>query len=335
MGKIAEILKEIFPSAEMAAYLARCPFGDDIECHRYYIFDGAPPENLPLRRSDIAEIIAGAPVPLERKRELFLLLADDEDTPYFSNLADILLQAIQEMQPKPGEIFYLICYSYNEETGRSEENIVGAYLTWEHIFEDIRNYWRDDSEYENLVWFDVEKWMPDGAGKLICSYNYTILDHKICYVDCNISSAWTPVDFGLFDDLRNIPVPFHAGDIVTLDCRPFAPVNHVVILQIGDNCDCCCLRALYREEAGTWDVGAVKHRSVFPSSVRFVGFSPLYRLASFRGQLPEEERFLEIVSQYINGDEARGKALAEHINRPATEDQIMEYIESNKGDFSI
>lgn len=177
--------------------------------------------------------------------------------------------------------------------------------------------------------------MPDGTGKLICSYDYTILNRKICYSDCHISSAWTPIDFGLFNDLRNIPIPFHAGDIVTLDCRPFAPVSHVIILEIGDNRDCCCLQALYREDNGTWDTGAVKHGFVFPGSVRCVGFSVLYRLASFHGQLPEEKCFLEMVSRYINRDEARGRALGRHINRPATEDQIIEYMESNKGDSSI
>ncbi len=84
------------------------------------------------------------------------------------------------------------------------------------------------------------------------------MNRKICYSDCHISSAWTPIDFGLFNDLRNIPIPFHAGDIVTLDCRPFAPVSHTVILKIGDNRDCCCLQSLYREDNGTWDTEAVK-----------------------------------------------------------------------------
>lgn len=121
-----------------------------------------------------------------------------------------------------------------------------------------------------MVWFDVEKWMPDGTGKLICSYDYTILNRKICYSDCHISSAWTSIDFGLFNDLRNIPIPFHAGDIVTLDCRPFAPVSHVIILEIGDNRDCCCLQALYREENGTWDTGADQVKELSGPGLRFL-----------------------------------------------------------------
>ena len=65
--------------------------------------------------------------------------------------------------------------------------------------------------------------------------------------------------------------------------------------------------------------------------------SPLYRLASFHGQLPEEERLLEQVSQYVNGEEERGSALWNYIfglcdggmKRTVTEDQILSYIRSN------
>lgn len=335
MGKIAEILKEIFPSTEMAAYLARCPFGDDIECHRHYIFDDAPPEKLPLHRHDMAEIIAGAPISLERKRELFLLLAEDEDTPYFSNLADILLQAIQEMQPRPGEFFYLICYSYDKEIGRSKEDALGAFLSWEHIFAEIEGeMYGDIEDLDELTWFLVEKWTPDGNGRLNCNCGYTVIGGEVRFCSCEKIPVHERMLLYLPGEV-NLPVPFHAGDIVTIDCRPLAPVRHVVILEIGDNCDCCCLQALHREGSGTWDIGAVKHNQVFPFSSHYMGYSPLYRLASFHGQLPEEERFLEMVSRYINGDEARGRALKRHINRLATEDQIIEYIESNKGDFSV
>ena len=106
VNDISPILKEIFPSAEMASYLARCPFGDDAD-GRYSrhgrMFDDAPPEKLPLRRYNIANAIAGALISLERKRELFLLLAEGEEDGFFSDLADAVSQAVQEMQPEPGE----------------------------------------------------------------------------------------------------------------------------------------------------------------------------------------------------------------------------------------
>ena len=116
----------------------------------------------------------------------------------------------------------------------------------------------------------------------------------------------------------NLPIPFRAGDIVTVDCRPFAPVSHAVILEVGDNFDCCCVQALYRRRNGTWDTGAVKHGYILPGR-ELPQLSPLYRLATFHGQLPKEERLMEQVSRYVNGEEARGSALWNAIVQLTTE----------------
>lgn len=115
-------------------------------------------------------------------------------------------------------------------------------------------------------------------------------------------------DFNLY-----LPVPFHAGDIVTIDCRPVALVSHVVILEVGDNWDCYCLQALGRRKDGKWETVAVKHAD-FPLG-RWPIFSPLYRITTFCGQLPEDERLLETVSRYIEGNEKKGAALWEAIYR--------------------
>jgi hypothetical protein len=111
----------------------------------------------------------------------------------------------------------------------------------------------------------------------------------------------------------NLPVPFHAGDIVTIDCRPFAPVVHAVILTVGDNRDCCCLQSACRSEEGKWETGGVKHGYCFPNEFDYhllAGVtSPLYRIATFKEELPEDEKLLGLVSQYVSGDEDRGESL--------------------------
>jgi len=335
MEKIAEILKEIFPSEEMASYLARCPFDKTVSWNRqHFVFDDAPPEELPLSRDDLADASAGAPISLERKRKLFLRLAEDENDGLFRKWADLVSQAIQEMQPKPGEVFYLIAHNYCEESSHLGDNAVGAFLSWEYIYEAIREYWGDPIDEDDLICFTVEKWTPDGNGRMKNNYSYEVIGDEIWFCDCE--------DFPFHEQLAlngcgavdlNLQVPFRAGDILTVDCRPYAPVSHIAVLGIADNCDCCCFQALYREGDRTWDIGAVKHSHVFPTSIsRRVDYSPLYRLATFHGELPEEERLLEQVSLYINGEEARGAALWEHIfqlgkgNRDVTEDQILAYI---------
>lgn len=334
MEKIAEILKEIFPSEEMASYLARCPFDKTVSWNRqHFVFDDAPPEELPLSRDDLADAIAGAPISLERKRELFLRLAEDENDGLFRKWADLVSQAIQEMQPKSGEVFYLIAHNYCEESSHLGDNTVGAFLSWEYIYEAIREYWSRPIDEDDLICFTVEKWTPDGNGRMKNNYSYDVIGGEVWFCDCEDFPFHEQFALGGCEDL-NLQVPFHAGDILTVDCRPYAPVRHIVVLEIKDNSDCCCFQALHWEGDRIWRTGAVKHSHIFPPSVRYVGYSPLYRLTAFHGELPEEECLLERVSQYINGEEARGAALWEHIHGSVTEEQILAYI-TGEGGFTI
>ena len=113
---------------------------------------------------------------------------------------------------------------------------MGAFLSWEQIFEAIQKCWGSDADFEDLLtWFYVEKWTPDGNGRLKNNYSYEVIGGKVCYCCCEDLSVHERLNLGGYTD-PNMPVPFHAGDIVTVDCRPFAPVRHVVILEIGDNC---------------------------------------------------------------------------------------------------
>lgn len=310
--RIDSIFQEIFPSPEMASYLAGCD----------------------LIREDIRDAVAYAPIPLSRKRDLFLRLASGNDNSYFHRQATCIERAIREMQPKPGEFFYLKSCRHFDKIGTEEESLE-PYLAWEHILERVREYLGYfEADEQELVWFLVEKWSPDGAGRLKNEYEYTIFGTEVCYFS-HISSKRDWSDFSTYNDVY-LPVPFRAGDIVAVDCRPFAPVSYAVILEVGDNRDCCCLQALYHNGDGIWDKGAVKHGHVLPNH-RSMGLSPLYRLAAFRGRLPEEERLLEKVSQYVNGEEERGSALWNYMfglydgrmKRTVTEDQILSYIRSN------
>ena len=58
--------------------------------------------------------------------------------------------------------------------------------------------------------FSVEKWMPDGGGRLKCDYGYTVVDYKVCYCCCEDFPVYERLDFGGYVD-PNLPVPFHAG----------------------------------------------------------------------------------------------------------------------------
>lgn len=309
------VLKEIFLSPEMADYLSK----------------------RPLDREKIAEIIAGAPISLERKRELLLALAEEEKSSFFSRTAKKISYALQETRLKPGEIFYLKTYYYNE-SGRPGMEAIAPFLTWEQVLERIQKIlgYQGDGE-DALIWFNVEKWTPDGNGRLKNTYDFTVIGGEACYFYCRASFLRERICFAESRDL-NLPVPFRAGDLVTVDCRPYAPLNHAVILEVGDNRDCCCLQALFRIEDGMWDTGAVKHGSLFPIGC-LPDFSPLYRMKVCRETMPEEDGLLEKVSRFVNESERRGAELWEYIfelqdktrreTQGVEEEQILPYMEKN------
>ena len=83
-----------------------------------------------------------------------------------------------------------------------------------------------------------------------------IIRHQLCYAEFDFGSEFH--ESGVNGEL-NIPVHYKPGDILMADAYPFGPKEKFVMLEIGDNQDCCCLQALSRKQDGTRDVGAVKH----------------------------------------------------------------------------
>lgn len=313
MSNYENIIREIFTSKEMADYLA----------------------GSTLYTEYFAEAVASAPISLNRKLEMYSALAEDDD--FFNEGADWLRRIIGELELKQGEFLYLKCF-VNEEPKWCIEEHLRPFLKWEHLFEYIDENLKD--RYDS-VHFRVEKWVPDENGRLINPCDFIIINGEVCHGDYNDHSKHRPEEPFCFhlSELRdiNLPVPFRAGDIVTIDCRPFAPVSHAIILRVGVNFDCCSVWAMYREDDGTYETGALKHGYVFPRSAGFVPLSPLYRLASYKDELSEDKRILGEVSSYIDGSEERGEELRNFLvihdlekGKAKTETQILELIERKK-----
>ena len=111
-------------------------------------------------------------------------------------------------------------------------------------------------------------------------------------------------------DSLNLPIPFGVGDIVTLNCAPFAPVKHALLIYV-DNVDCCGVRMIHRDTDGMWYDSALKHAHGWGHYTPML--SPLYRLSSYKGDLPKEERFLLKVRDIIGNDAEKGWELSKMI----------------------
>ena len=265
------LLDTFLPSKEVREYLKEHPI---------------LPENVLL------DIITGAPVPLSEKAKWA-----------WGNVKHAIDDALSELTLRPGELFILADAWYDWDIREVKHSFTAPYLSFDnviaHIHKELREYGADSFEQ----WYELEKWISADRGELVRKYKYILIGDQVSYFkkeyDMHFSCRVDP----------NLPVPFHAGDILTIDCRPFAPLKHALLIERGDNSDCCCLQALcIDEETGLMTAGAVKHRSLFGSGIYPI-YTPIYNLSTFHGELPEEEKVLLTIQKELAGDEQSGRKL--------------------------
>ena len=76
-----------------------------------------------------------------------------------------------------------------------------------------------------------------------------------------------------------------------------------------------------------WGGSAVKHGAHL--HVCSPGYSLLYRLETYEGDLPENERILLEVQRWIGGDPEKGKMLDEALGSDMTAEEIRRFMEGH------
>ena len=325
----SDVLRTFLPSATMRQYLA----------------------DVPLTRRQISELICGAPVPLTDKLRWMEYLAAKEnlfpDIPSeslslqeqsaadpaaqwmveasFSYQAEQIKLALEELETGVEAVFLMIEAWHDEELDDRKISAGTPFFNADDALEYIR-YDMDSAgeDYSDLCWYELQKWKPStdpvsGKASYAHSYTYYFLKDRACFFE-KLEETREPYLF-LPESRRyaadgqhlNLPIPFCAGDIVRVDCRPFQPKHLAVLLEVGDNADCCCVQALCRGQNGTWTIGALKHGNLFSNATCFL--SPLYRLEVCPNPLPESDCLLQNIQDFIAGDEKRGRLLWERLRR--------------------
>ncbi len=338
-----EILETFLPSEEMRAHLL---------------------EKAPGRRQ-IIDLMLGAPVSLETKAEYFQRLSarDDvfhcvldgmEDTSRrpdakwmleieldrsFAKHAREIRAALDALCLEPGELLLLNEAWYDDdylEDNGSKGSV--PFLSVDAALRYLRDEIRDEEwEDEAACWTVLEKWAPGENGETEARYRYYLIRDAFVFFeklerDRQDRWFWFPERGGCCCkgiDL-NLPVPYHPGDIVEVDCLPFAPVRHVLLLEVGD--DCCGVSCLYRTNDGRWDTGALKHGHFMESYTPML--SPLYRIASYDGPLPTEEQLLRKVRAYLNGSAEKVRQLWDSFHQlscPLRTGEVMKLIGYGEG----
>ena len=299
----------------------------------------------PLTKRQISELVCGAPVPLTDKLRWMEYLAAKEnlfpDIPSeslylreqsaadpaarqtveasFSYQAKQIKLALEELGTSAEAVFLLIEAWHDEEIDDRKISAGTPFFNADDALEYIRHDMDSaGDDYSNLCWYELQKWKPStdpvsGKASYVHSYTYYFLKDRACFFE-KLEETREPYLF-LPESRRysedgqhlNLPVPFCAGDIVCVDCRPFQPERPAVLLEVGGNTDCCCVQALCRGQNGTWTIGALKHGNLFSDRDCFL--SPLYRLEAYPKPLPESDCLLQSIQDIIAGDETRGRIL--------------------------
>ena len=308
--------------------ISSCGFSEEMES--YLLSDE-------LSEFELIEIILGAPIPLTQKRAL-LESMNTPESEKDSETSKCILEidkALEALKLKDGELFTLTECWYDYDFLDEHEAFAEPFFSFQALLKYINTILEEETEdleegEEYTCWTRTTKWVVNGDGTATEVYSYIFIGNEICYFR-RIAENYRKGFYGYRSSIDlNLQIPFQVGDIVTLDCLPFAPVKRTVIIEITHNYDCCGVWILYRQQREIngneeWAEGALKHGHGWNHYYPLL--SPLYRLSSYTGVLPPEERLMAEVQQYIRQNPKNGERLEEFVSKSEPDDnELSSYL---------
>lgn len=345
-GDQERIISTFVPSREMAGYLFRQHLSkrDLIEvilgsplslrdkynaCKCCAGFDDAPREAVESVRKAIGSMPETGP---QERLRVVRSCCDRAFESSFSTHLDRIEKAFRELRVRDGEILYRkSLWDEQPELYEWHEHGVAPFASFEMALEDLRREIAEEEwDADTPCWTVLEKWRRSDTHRVWCkTYTYYLIRDKVVFFEKNYwddsKCEWRPLR-RLDPKLQSyagkgrpsLPTPFDAGDIITLDCRPFAPLAHGLVLLPHDRTDCCKPYVLVRSHGEKSSAGKDPWRSLSLGNgaglhVSMPGYSTLYRAETYNGELPEGEQVLKDVHRWIAGDRARAKMLDEAL----------------------
>ena len=226
---------------------------------------------------------------------------------------------------------------WDEQPDLFEEHEVGIapFHTFEQALDDLRFEMVEEEWDEDVkCWTVFEKWYCRADRIWRNPYVFYAIGDEVVFFDkkhyTDEKGRWFSKNrtySGDFTGNLNLRVPFRAGDIVTLDCRPFAPLTHGLVLEPEpkNRIDCCYPRVLAKmDESGLWYDTSLKHNAGLYMCMP--GYSALYKAEVYDGSLPFDEEILREVSDWMDGETRKGKLLAQALFCGMTSEAIRSFI---------
>ena len=264
----------------------------------------------------LTDIIAGSPLNLRKKLELYDLIGDNGYTNSFRQETE---KALAELTLDEGDVLCLEEWWYDNDILGEKASFTGPFTTLHAALGYIKESFTDEEwDDDEACWSILEKWVPGNEhGKMDNTYTYYLIKDEVVYFtsDDNINNSFSGFH-GYVDSMNlSLPIPFKPGDIVILDSLPFVPIRLAILLEVN-NSDCCGVQILYRHGDGLWRTGALKHGAGWKDTWPML--SSLYRLSLYQAELYEKDKILLDIQNYILKKEHNGALLWERINNMRT-----------------
>lgn len=264
----------------------------------------------------LTDIIAGSPLNLRKKLELYDLIGDNGYTNSFRQETE---KALAELTLDEGDVLCLEEWWYDNDILGEKASFTGPFTTLHAALGYIKESFTDEEwDDDEACWSILEKWVPGNEhGKMDNTYTYYLFKDEVVYFtsDDNINNSFSGFH-GYVDSMNlSLPIPFKPGDIVILDSLPFVPIRLAILIEVN-NSDCCGVQILYRHGDGLWRTGALKHGAGWKDTWPML--SSLYRLSLYQNELNETDKVLLDIQDYILKKEHNGALLWERINNMRT-----------------
>lgn len=254
--------------------------------------------------------------------------------------------------------YYLFREWYDTDSFIEKSNPRGMF----DLFKKAKEYIRRETEYENEDWPDeeplyedwykIEAWSDDvgnWGSDYVHTYDFYIFKGEICWFEelredrqKNGLVYYMPEDREFFAGSLDLSfaTPFKPGDIVNIDCRPFGPPLHALVMEGRHQYDCCFPQVLFRiPYTDYWQLTSMKHKRFYKDAEDThycPPLSPLYRLRTVReDELSEDDELLIKISKELNGDEEKGSAFWDAFNHGAmygvSAEEVLKTWEKVKG----
>ena len=323
-----------------------------------------------LTKYVMADVVCRAPIPLKNKHELLDVLIKRNNTNFktfvkaaeaikagdYDAVREAVMDAFVRMDVSLYDAFnectlaelglkhytyYLFDEWYDPDVLMKRSHPCGMFGT----FKQAKDYIMKDMEWKrkdaDVSWYRIEAWNLDAWDKYEHAYNYYVYNGEICWFErmkvCREKNGYeyyVPEE-GRFcggDIDLCMSSPFKAGDIVNIDCRPFGPPLHALVVQGWSQYECRFPLVLFKVPfTDTWRISLSYFKHFYKDANGYYyepKLSPLYRLRSVgKDELTEEDELLVKVSKWIGGDEERGAALWKAWNENYVDERTAEGVE--------